>query len=63
MATSSKVMNAQRAYYTKTRIKTASQDAGFPGTCLREHIPLKQGLRPSEVKGLIDFTDSESIFH
>ena len=37
----------QRAYSTKTRIKTMFQILILVGDFLREHIPLKQGLRQS----------------
>ena len=36
---------AQRAYSIKTRIKTPHLQALTAVHCLREHIPLKQGLR------------------
>ena len=53
---------APRAYSTKTRIKTP--DVVFViGLILREHIPLKQGLRPQKLPNLFSPNGSESIFH
>ena len=56
----------QRAYSIKTRIKTLVplKVYIFTFTILREHIPLKQGLR--QVKNLFNVMNndvSESIFH
>ena len=40
--------SSQRAYSIKTRIKTQhAYDQIYQLPCLREHIPLKQGLRLS----------------
>ena len=48
-----KVAATQRAYSIKTRIKTYLLDSrSAKATILREHIPLKQGLRPTRVRAI-----------
>ena len=59
------LQRAQRAYSIKTRIKTAHFSLlRQPSLVLREHIPLKQGLRRNILhRARCRHINSESIFH
>ena len=45
------VVRGQRPYSIRTRIKTSCCNCSGSGCCVRDHIPLEQGLRHNGAMG------------